>query len=181
LTRFLARDIAPGNLFGCDPSPILEVARDGRVPATLAASEFVPERVPFDERFDLAYAFSVFTHLSEHAHEASLNALHAAIAPGGLLVATIRPPEYLRFSPLLHPALAALGPDPAARLTEPLYVYAPHEQLPLNYDEGRERSYGETVITLAYVRERWSDRFELIDTRLSVIDPQQIVLTLRRR
>jgi SAM-dependent methyltransferase len=181
LTRFLARDVERGRLFGCDLSPILDVARQNRVPAMLAASEFVPERVPFDERFDLAYAFSVFTHLSEHAHEASLNALHAAIRPGGLLAATIRPPEYLRVSPLLYPALAELGPEPAARLAEPRYLYAPHEQLPLNYDEGRERSYGETVITLAYIRERWSERFELLDVHVSAVDPQQIVLVLRRR
>lgn len=83
LTRFFARDVEPGNLFGCDPAPaILEVCERSRIPAALARSEFVPDALPFEHRFDLAYAFSVFTHLSESAHDASLRALHRAIAPG---------------------------------------------------------------------------------------------------
>ena len=183
LTRFLARDIEPGCLCGCDPAgPILDVARNSGVPAELALSEFVPQQLPFDQRFDLAFAFSVFTHLSESAHLASLRALHAAIVPGGLLVATVRPPEYLRVWTSLHPALTALGPAPARRLDEPLYLFAPHDQLPLMFDgEERELTYGDTVITLAYVREHWSEMFELIDIDLVLDDPHQIVLTLRRR
>jgi SAM-dependent methyltransferase len=182
LTRFLARDVEPGRLYGCDPvAAILELARTSRVPAELARSDFLPERVPFDERFDLAYAFSVFTHLSESAHTASLRALHEAIVPGGLLVLTIRPPEYLRTCELLHPVLAGLGAEPAGRVGDPLYLYAAHDQLPLTFDaEDHELTYGETVVTLAYVRERWSEIFELLDVHLSIGDPHQIVLALRR-
>ena len=69
LTRLLARDVDPGRLYGCDPAePILDVCRDNGVPATLARTDFAPEQLPFSERFDLAFAFSVFTHLSEEAH-----------------------------------------------------------------------------------------------------------------
>jgi SAM-dependent methyltransferase len=183
MTRFLARDVEPGRLCGCDPvDGILEVARTSRVPAHLARSEFLPERVPFDERFDLAYAFSVFTHLSETAHAASLRALHKAIVPGGLLVLTIRPPEYLRTCELLHPVLASLGDEPATRLDQPLYLFAGHDPLPHMFDdtEDSELTYGETVVTLTYVRERWSDLFELLDVHLLIGDPNQIVLALRR-
>ena len=110
LSRLLARDVAPGSLFGCDPvEPILDTCRRCGVPAVLARSDFVPERIPFDECFDLAYAFSVFTHLSERSHRASLRALHASLAPGGLLVLTIRPPRYLWLCSLLHPLRASLG------------------------------------------------------------------------
>jgi hypothetical protein len=67
--------VAPGRLDGCDPvQAILDVGRADGVPATLATSDFPPERRPFDERFDLAFAFSVFTHLSEDAHRQSLRA-----------------------------------------------------------------------------------------------------------
>ena len=63
LTRFLARDVPLSRLYGCDPvESILAVCRDSGVPATLARSELVPDRLPFDELFDLAFAFSVFTH-----------------------------------------------------------------------------------------------------------------------
>ena len=97
-------------------------------------------------------------------------------------MATVRPPEYLRVWTSLHPALTALGPAPARRLDEPLYLFAPHDQLPLMSDaEERELTYGDTVITLAYVREHWTEMFELIDIDLALDDPHQIVLTLRRR
>jgi SAM-dependent methyltransferase len=183
LTRFLARDVTPGALFGCDPvQPILDLARTSRVPAQLARSAFVPDRLPFEQRFDLAYAFSVFTHLSETAHGASLRALHAAIAPDGLLMLTIRPPEYLRVCELLHPALASLGRQPETRLKESRYLFAAHGGQPLGSQApDGQVTYGETVITPAYIRERWTDLFELLECDPLLGDPHQVVVVLRRR
>ncbi len=183
LTRFLARDVAPESLFGCDPvEAILDVCRRTRVPARLARCDFVPQRLPFSERFDLVYAFSVFTHLSEPAHEASLRALHASIAPGGLLVVTVRPPAYLRVSDLLAPALRSLGPRPEARFVEPLYLFAPHGGQPLGEPAPAQGiTYGETVLTAAYIRERWSALFEPLEFSLLIGDPHQVVVALRRR
>jgi SAM-dependent methyltransferase len=174
LTRFLARDVAPGSLYGCDPvQGILDVCRDTRVPAVLARSDFVPDRLPFDERFDLAYAFSVFTHLSERAHERCLAALHAALSPRGILVVTVRPLEYLRFNAALHHLADA-------RADEPRYLFAPHPAEPAHpqYDGG-EMTYGEAVVTPAYVRERWSERFELLHTDVLIGDLYQVMLTLK--
>jgi SAM-dependent methyltransferase len=186
LTRFLERDVAePDALCGVDPvQGILDEAVRNGVHADLRRCAFVPEQLLFEQPFDLAYAFSVFTHLSEVAHRASLRALHSAIVPGGLLVATIRPPEYLRISPWLRPALESLGPHPAARLREPQYLYAAHPTLPLQTpgdDTGGEVSYGETVVTIAYVREHWSELFELVAADVSLSDPHQVALLLRRR
>jgi SAM-dependent methyltransferase len=183
ITRFLARDVEPGHLFGCDPvEQILDVCRESDVPATLARSDFLPERLPFDEEFDLAFSFSVFTHISEPAHEACLRALHEGLRPGGILVATVRPPEYLRLCERMHWILESLGPDYAARLREPHYFFFPHPAEPshLQY-AGGEMTYGETVITLPYIRERWSPMFELLEVDLLVDDLYQVMLTLRRR
>lgn len=158
LTRMVARDVPRERLFGCDPSQdILDVCRDSGVPARFARSEFLPDRIPFDEQFDLAFAFSVFTHLSEPAHEHCLRALHAALRPGGVLVVTVRPPSYLRVSEL---------DTPDAR-----YVFEPHPG---------EMTYGEAVITLRYVRERWSEMFALLDADILLDDLFQVMLTLRR-
>ena len=168
----LCRD---GRLDGCDPSqPSLdECARSG-VPVVLARSAFVPERVPFDERFELAFAFSVFTHLSERAHTASLRALHAALAPGAVLVVTLRPPAYTRLSPLLRDVTVA--PE------EPQYVFVPHAAQESHFQyEGGEMTYGETIVTLPYVREHWSPLFELLAVDVLRADMDQIMVTLRRR
>ena len=181
LTRVLARDVGPGRLFGCDPvDGVLDECRRSGIRATFARSEFLPERVPFDGRFDLAYAFSVFTHLSEPAHERCLAALHAALAPGGVLVATIRPPAYLAVSEHLRPALEALGPDPQAALEGPRYLFAPHDAGPDSpLHAGGARTYGEAVVTPAYVRERWAPAFRLLAIDLLLADPHQVMLALR--
>lgn len=174
LTRFLARDVPAERLFGCDPvESILEVCREGGVPGTFARSEFAPERLPFDGPFDLAFAFSVFTHLSERAHERCLGALHAALRPGAVLVVTVRPPAYLELCEAMHPLRGTPG--------EPGYLFVAHAADPSHpqYLSG-EMTYGETVVTLPYVRERWSPMFELLDCDLLVGDLFQVVLTLRR-
>jgi SAM-dependent methyltransferase len=158
ITRMLARDVAPERLFGCDPDEeILAVCRANGVPGTFARSERVPDRLPFDGPFDLALAFSVFTHLSEPAHDRCLRALHAALRPGAVLVVTVRPPAY-----------AELAGMPAA----PGYAFAPHPG---------EEHYGEAIVPLPYVRERWSDTFELLEADILLADPFQLVLTLLRR
>jgi SAM-dependent methyltransferase len=181
LTRMLARDVEPGRLFGCDPvEEILEVCRENRVPAKLARSEFLPESLPFGKKFDLVFSFSVFTHISEAAHLASLNAIHAGLKEDGLLVVTVRPPAYLDFNPLMAPAAEALGPDRDRALQQPRCIFVPHQTEGHPQFEGGRMSYGETVITLPYVREKWAPMFELLDVSVLTGDMYQVALTLRK-
>ena len=185
LTRMLGRDLEPGNLYGCDPvESILQISRDSRVPARLGRSDFLPESLPFEEKFDLIFAFSVFTHISEAAHFASLKAIHGGLAENGLFVVTVRPPAYIDFNPLMQPAIDRLGPDYLAKLREPRYVFVPHEtEGHPQFDDAADdpMSYGETVITLPYVREKWADLFDLVDVSVLTGDMYQVALTLRRR
>lgn len=182
LTRFLARDVAPGALYGCDPvARMVDQCRRSRVPATVEQIDVLPSSAPFQRRFDLAFAFSVFTHLSEEAHERALAVLHEALAPEGILLVTIRPPAYVGVAPHLHPVIAQLGSDRKV-WEQPRFLHVPHpaEETHPVY-AGGPMHYGETVIALAYIRERWADRFELLSVDLLVEDPYQVVLTLRRR
>jgi SAM-dependent methyltransferase len=183
LTRFLARDVRPGRLYGCDPvEQILEVCRTTRVPARLARSDFLPERLPFEESFDLAFSFSVFTHLSERAHLSCLHALRDGLRPGGILVVTVRPPEYLELSELMRPALDSLGPGWKEALREPRHLFVPHAADPGHHQYGGgEMHFGEAVITMPYVEQRWAPLFELLDVDLPAEDPYQVMLTMRRR
>lgn len=185
LTRMLAKDLEPGLLHGCDPvESILDVSRESRVPAELARSEFLPEKLPFEEKFDLVFAFSVFTHISEAAHLASLKAIHDGLAPGGLFVVTIRPPAYIDFNPLMQPAVDRLGPDRLKELHKSNYVFVPHDtDGHPQYDDAADdpMSYGETVITLPYIRENWAPMFELLDVSVLTGDMYQVALTLRAR
>ena len=128
LTRMLAKDLEPGLLHGCDPAQsILDVIRKSGVPAELELSEFLPESLPFEEKFDLVFSFSVFTHISETAATKSLEAIHKSLNDDGLFVVTIRPPSYIDFNPLMQPAVDRLGPDRLKVLRDPHYVFVPHE------------------------------------------------------
>jgi SAM-dependent methyltransferase len=183
LTRYLARDVSPGRLYGCDPvEEVLEVCRADRVPATFARSDFLPDRVPFEECFDLAYAFSVFTHLSEAAHERALRALHKSLRSGGLLIVTIRPPSYLSLCERMRPVLEEISPHGDLLPTGARYLFVPHPSNPWQSPpaSGGEVVYGETVVTLDYVRERWGSLFELLETGFLLTDPYQVMLTMKR-
>ena len=165
VTRFLARDVPADRLFGCDPvQGILDECIRNGVQATLAASDPHSAALPFEGPFDLAFAFSVFTHLSEPAHERALTALWAGLRPGGTLVVTVRPPGHL-------------GEPPGTP-----FHFVPHPKDPnhFQWDGSEVMDYGDTVITLDYVRAHWAPRFELLSATPLVGDLGQIALTLRR-
>jgi SAM-dependent methyltransferase len=183
LTRYFARDVAAGCLFGCDPlEPILDVCRKDGVPATFARSDFTPDRLPFGEQFDLAFAFSVFTHLSEAAHERCLLALHGSLKPGGILVVTIRPPAFLDICDPLRSQLGASAPDQPSDPSGSSYLFAPHPATPFAPEFGGAdaMSYGDTLITMTYIRERWARLFDLLEVNVLIEDPYQVMLTLSR-
>lgn len=80
--------LGEGRVSGCDSNRDLVLwcqhnlpFMDGRVNAA------VPP-FPFDRRFDLIYAVSLFTHLSESAQEAWVDECRRALAPGGILLFT---------------------------------------------------------------------------------------------
>jgi hypothetical protein len=97
-------------------------------------------------------------------------------------VLTVRPPQYLSACELMHPTLESLGSDYRARIEEPSYLFVPHANVSFHPQyAGGEMTYGEAVVTLPYVRERWSPMFELLDVDFLIGDLHQVVLTLRRR
>lgn len=171
LTRYPAKDIAPGNLFGCDPnSEILAVCERTRVPARLTPSEPILSELPFQERFDLIFAHSVFTHLSEEAHEACLKALHPGLERSGVLILTVRPAAFIT------DGLAdGLGDEEVDALMsdQPAYAFAPQRTF--------GGAYGDAVINLPYIRERWGELFSVLDVAVQLDEPYQVVVTLRRR
>jgi hypothetical protein len=77
----------------------------------------------------------------------------------------------------MHPSLPRTFAARKVKRDKPAYVFAAHDVQP----SGDEITYGETVVNLAYVRERWGDLFELVEVSLLIEDIYQVVLTLRRR
>lgn len=89
----------PANIWGVDAwDKSLDLCREARLPGKFAQSERVPSALPVgNQKFDLIFAFSVFTHLAPPATRACLAVLRNYIKPSGLFVATIRPIEFWPF------------------------------------------------------------------------------------
>lgn len=88
----------PDRLWGVDAwdRSLNEAKKTGLI-ANFCKSEAEPESLPVgDTKFDAAYSFSIFTHLSPKTIEACLHAIRKNMAPGGIFASTIRPIEYWR-------------------------------------------------------------------------------------
>jgi SAM-dependent methyltransferase len=95
----------PDEYFGVDPwDRSLELCRQDGLLGHFLPSDYVPETLPVgDLRFDLIFAFSVFTHTSERVTRSALRTLRKYIRNNGLLVITVRPVEYCTILQRLTP------------------------------------------------------------------------------
>jgi SAM-dependent methyltransferase len=171
IVRLFVRDVAPDRLWGIDCLPAaIEICKTTNPHATFRLVDPFPPTTIADGTFDLVYAYSVFSHLSEAAHLAWLGEFNRILKPGGLLVATTRGREFI-----LQCAEArakgeqrdwAMGTvlsfqdtdDALARYDRGEYVYEP-----LGGGDVLDASfYGETCIPERYVRDRWSPLFEFV-------------------
>jgi len=96
VTRLFLRDVEPGNLWGvdCMPDAIEFCTRSNRFCNFALVDPYPPSAIP-DESFDLIYAYSVFSHLSEDAHMAWLKEFTRILKPRGLLIVTTRPRNFI--------------------------------------------------------------------------------------
>ncbi|MGB7587297.1 MAG: class I SAM-dependent methyltransferase, partial [Solirubrobacterales bacterium] len=170
LIRLLYYFSDPALIYGCDPwDEAVQICRTDRVLGNLAVSDYLPRSLPFDrQQFDLVYAFSVFTHLSERAATAALKLLGEALSSNGVLAITIRPVEYWKIHPGI-PArdLAMLEAEHATRG----FAYRPHNREPVDGDI----TYGDTSISLDYLKNNFP-QLQLRKIERSLDDPYQLVL-----
>jgi SAM-dependent methyltransferase len=144
------------NLYGVDPwDRSLEECRNCGLTENLFLSDYLPTDLPVgDAKFDLIYAFSVFTHTSDRATRASLNVLRDYIRHEGLLVITIRPIDYWNsLINLEHDLRNHL----MARHRAVGFAFTPHSRPPIDGDI----TYGETTMTVDWIRDnfkRWRIR-----------------------
>jgi SAM-dependent methyltransferase len=170
VSRYFAKDVPAAQMFACDPhAGILETASSLNRYITFAQSDSLPERIPFDGLFNVAISISIWTHLTEKASEMCLNALHQSLRKGGLLLLTVRPPV----PQFIHGG----DPEEIKRSLAEHGFWCHADAYPVN----GENTYGNSVITMDYIRSHWTDRFDLLDTAIFSPSPGQMLLTLRRR
>jgi hypothetical protein len=170
LLRLMLFFTKPQNLYGCDAWPqSLTLAQESGVPAHLALSKEMPEELPFVQKFDLIYAFSIFTHLSKPCTHACLNAIRKSIKQDGLLILTVRPVEFWQYSKDAYP-------DWVDRLitehNHEGFAFRSHAaDNPLS-------TYGDTSISKRYIEEKF-EGWQLVRFGHSVADPYQVSAFLK--
>jgi SAM-dependent methyltransferase len=153
--RFFLKDVAPENLIGIDAHIYaVPACRETNRWCQFERCEVEPPAPGLDANsFDVVYAFSVFSHLSEKTHLLWLKEFARLLRPGGVLILTTFPRELFENGGL---------PDPDR--------FAPLEQSLAAYDRGEFCyrparvslfPFGDALIPEQYVRERWTALFEV--------------------
>jgi SAM-dependent methyltransferase len=175
----------PGQeVHGCDVNePAVRWAREHIPWARFEHTGFQPPLPYPDDRFDLVFAVSVFTHLSEQSQHEWLAELARVTRPGGVALLSIlgegaRLYDWTQMGPghaygtHINETLAADGaPFVFIRFADA--AHAP------GMDADERAHYGMTFHTEQYVRERWSGPWEVVDLVPGAIAALQDVAVLR--
>jgi SAM-dependent methyltransferase len=173
LIRLLYKYVSFENIYAVDPlNKSIEICRENGVKAHLALSEYVPSSLPFGQRFDLIYAFSVFTHLSEKTTHIVLKTLRKYIVENGALVITIRPEAYWN----IHEG-GKKATDMIKLHDDQGFAFIPHQnRAPIDGDI----TYGDTSMTLNYL-ERNFPEWKITNTDSNSAGPYQMIVFLKPR
>lgn len=169
--RMMYYYISPENLWGVDAwDRSLQTSRDAGILGNLVQSERTPKELPVAETtFDVAFAFSVFTHLAPPTAQACLGAVRRHMNEGGLFIPTIRPLEFWSFIDGIRQT------NHASRLevehNSRGIAYLPHEG-----EEGK--TYGDTSMGFDFLA---TDEWRFLGYDRSIYDPYQISVILQAR
>ena len=146
IARLLYYFIDEENFFGVDPwDQAIELCKESGLSTNFGISDYLPTFLPVGEtKFDLIYAFSVFTHLSRKAMTTSLNTLRKYMADDGLLAITIRPVEYWEHDP--HTSVEQKDAL-AVRHRNEGFAFNPHNRAPIDGDV----TYGDASMSFDWI------------------------------
>jgi 2-polyprenyl-3-methyl-5-hydroxy-6-metoxy-1,4-benzoquinol methylase len=171
LIRLLYKYVSFENIYGMDPwDESIRVCNQHGVKGNLRISEYVPLSLPFERQFDLIFALSVFTHLSEKTTHTVLTTLRKYISPEGILVITIRPKEYWSFH-----KNGSLESEMLKMHEKSGFAFTPHHNLPpINGDI----TYGDTSMTLDYIASSFP-QWNVESVECNEVDLYQVILILK--
>ncbi|RDI99514.1 methyltransferase domain-containing protein [Dyella solisilvae] len=175
LIRLMYKFTAPDKIYGCDPwDKSIALCKEAALLGTIEQSEYLPTALPFPEvKFDLIYAFSVFTHLSEQAAHAAMSACRRYIAHDGLMAITVRPRSYWDFHNEVRPRKVD-----AAELQQrhQMAGYAFSSDGKISIDG--QPVYGDASISLEYMERMWP-QWSVVGTDAMLQDGFQTIVYLR--
>lgn len=165
----------PADYYGLDPAePSHERLRENNLLGNFETSDYLFKKNPFSKKFDLIFAFSVFTHISPDYAKQALDTLADSLTEDGLLAVTIRPIEYWT----MREADGSIEPKRITALKKD------HNSTGVAFDShdgGLEHSgYGDTSFTVPAFA-KLSDKLEIANIDRSLSDSVQLYVYLRRK
>ena len=181
--RFFMKDVAPGNLIGTDVNNgFIEICKNTFQEGVFDLNGPYPPLEYDDASFDIIYAYSIFTHLSEDAHKKWLKEFRRLIRPGGMIFITLRQKEFLLQCHAMRSAVAnndyrkhlvsAFGD---LKSTLPGYVRGEYLYEVYRKNIKISEYYGDSVIPPAYIARHWGEFFSSFD---SFDDPKRLAQAL---
>lgn len=172
IIRFFLRDVQDSNLYGVDVSPeAIKVCKSLRLNCNLNISNSLPPLEFSDNSFDVIYLYSVFSHLSEEAHTSWIKEFHRILKPGGVVIATTRPRDFVERCAQLREKENLQGFQKGAANSF-MDTYSALEA----YDRGEfiyagtggggvldSSFYGEACVPEAWVQQNWGSLFSKVD------------------
>lgn len=163
-------------VFGVDPwEKSIQICHADGLTGNFSLSDYLPVTLPVVAGiFDLIFAFSVFTHLSEKATVVCLNTIGNYVRPDGVVAITIRPVEYWDVDKNATQGGVA-GWQKTIHL-EQGFSFLPHDRPAVDGDV----TYGDTSMELGWLSKTFP-QFEIAGVDRSLSDPYQLYVFLRKR
>lgn len=193
ISRVFMKDVPSRNIYGIDVDPeFVQLTQDLFQSSRFELCPAFPPTGYGDSKFDLIYAYSVFSHLSENACRAWMAEFQRILKPGGVVVFTTRHESFFDFCAWASTqetdnqylrALGSLFPDIAAvkaRYSAGEIVHASSQGV--GGGGPRDSSfYGETWIPEQYARSGFGTDLEFVSGYFDSTKYDQACFALRRR
>ena len=175
ITRLMYYFANEDHVFGVDPwDKSIEICHADGLTTNFLQSDYLPSTLPVPRAdFDLIYAFSVFTHLSERATVVCLNTLADYVKPDGLIAITIRPVEYWDVDP--NAVRLGLSNQQKETHNQTGFSFLPHDRPAVDGDI----TYGDTSIRLDWLRNVFP-KLKIVGIDRSLSDPTQLYVFLQK-
>jgi SAM-dependent methyltransferase len=169
-TRLFVHDVEEAGLIAVDPwGEALQMSRQHMPYAAFIQSELEPPLMFRNNFFDVVFANSVFSHLSESNALAWIQEIQRILRPGGLLIATTHPKFFLIVVQELKNSIRKAESDWHDFLKK---ADIDIEQALLNLEQGQfvhivtgqnNGLYGDSCVPEAYIRNVWGEFLELVE------------------
>ena len=185
ISRFFLRDTRPELIYiaDCLSDAIDRLHATGN-PCKILMNDPLPPIVGLDTDFDLIYAFSVFSHLSEQHLRAWLTYLMDCLRPGGYLVFTTRGIQFIDQLEQVHREHVSIHSYLREKLPSPKEVRERYLKGEFQFyptgggEELTSDFYGEALIPRRYIEINYGSA--LVDFTEAVPDVDQSVVVLQK-